>query len=308
MAPSDHSHPICVHMAGGDMKFNPIPLPERERVRLVTGNPIAAARFFNFMVMLFLKYVLRVDEAGMNGLFRETSAYYGTVEQQGRLTLHLHMVIWIRYSLSPQQIRERLLASDSDFQKKLFQYLEKAHKDKYFMGTQADVFNMRHEVEAQPGFVDLMETLPKAPDLHCGDACPKCMAGKMSEGWWMYFKRIVDMLICKCNIHTCHTNTWADGSVKANANVKGCKDNKWKRCKAHFPRKLYNETNVDSSTGHINLLKKEQWINTFAPIITYLFRCNTDVTSLYSSTAIKAVLIYVMDYITKPGLKTHAYL
>ncbi|PBK59988.1 hypothetical protein ARMSODRAFT_838676, partial [Armillaria solidipes] len=81
MAPFNHSHPICVHMVGGDMKFNPIPLPEHERVRMVTGNPIAAARFFNFMVMLFLKYVLRVDNAGMNGLFGETSAYYGTVEQ-----------------------------------------------------------------------------------------------------------------------------------------------------------------------------------------------------------------------------------
>ncbi|PBK59987.1 hypothetical protein ARMSODRAFT_991029 [Armillaria solidipes] len=216
------------------------------------------------------------------------------------------MIIWIRYSITPQKIRDRLLTSDSDFQKMLFQYLESAHKGEYFTGNQADVFNMRHDVEAQPGFVDLTEVLPDTPAPHCRDACPDCVASEMSEGWWTYFKHTVDMLICKCNIHTCHTNTWANGSVKANANAKGCKDNKWKHCKAHFPHKLFNETNVDSSTGHVNLLKKEKWINTFTPIITYLFRCNTDITLLRSGTAIKAVLIYVTDYITKPGLKTCA--
>ena len=51
--------------------------------------------------------------------------------------------------------------------------------------------------------------------------------------------------------------------------------------------------------------KIEPWLNTFTPLVTYLFRCNTDVTSLSSGTAIKAVVIYVSDYITKTTLKTH---
>ena len=37
----------------------------------------------------------------------------------------------------------------------------------------------------------------------------------------------------------------------------------------------------------------------------YALRCNTDVTSLSSGTAIKAVVLYVSDYITKSTLKTH---
>ena len=49
----------------------------------------------------------------------------------------------------------------------------------------------------------------------------------------------------------------------------------------------------------------EPWLNTFTPLVTYLFRCNTDVTSLSSGTAIKAVVIYVSDYITKTTLKTN---
>ncbi|KAF8573075.1 hypothetical protein K439DRAFT_1650069 [Ramaria rubella] len=62
---------------------------------------------------------------------------------------------------------------------------------------------------------------------------------------------------------------------------------------------------VDSKTGHINLKKGEAWINTFTPIVTYLLRCNSDVTSLLSGTAIKAVIAYVTDYVSKSPLKTY---
>ncbi|KAF8891011.1 hypothetical protein BD779DRAFT_1437885, partial [Infundibulicybe gibba] len=46
-------------------------------------------------------------------------------------------------------------------------------------------------------------------------------------------------------------------------------------------------------------------MNSITPLVTYIFRCNTDVTSLNSGTAVKEVVIYVSDYITKSSLKTH---
>ncbi|PBK92314.1 hypothetical protein ARMGADRAFT_871324, partial [Armillaria gallica] len=81
MAPSDHNHPICVYWADKMTEFNPIPQSEKDRVRLVTSNPIAAARFFNFMVQLFIMLVLWVGDSALQGLFGDTSTYYGTVEQ-----------------------------------------------------------------------------------------------------------------------------------------------------------------------------------------------------------------------------------
>ena len=45
--------------------------------------------------------------------------------------------------------------------------------------------------------------------------------------------------------------------------------------------------------------------NTFCYILSYLIRCNSDVTSLLSGTSIKAVIAYVTDYITKTPLKSH---
>jgi hypothetical protein len=39
--------------------------------------------------------------------------------------------------------------------------------------------------------------------------------------------------------------------------------------------------------------------------VTYLLRCNTDITSLLSKIAIKAIVAYISDYVIQPGLKTH---
>jgi len=65
------------------------------------------------------------------------------------------------------------------------------------------------------------------------------------------------------------------------------------------------ETTVDPQTGYLNMKKGESWLNTFTPVLSYLIRCNSDVTSLLSGTAIKAAVAYVADYITKAPLKTH---
>ncbi|KAF8229315.1 hypothetical protein L208DRAFT_1482379, partial [Tricholoma matsutake] len=58
-------------------------------------------------------------------------------------------------------------------------------------------------------------------------------------------------------------------------------------------------------TGTIDIKKGESWLNTFTYLVTYILRCNTDITSLHSGTAIKGVLLYVSNYVTKPALKTH---
>lgn len=62
---------------------------------------------------------------------------------------------------------------------------------------------------------------------------------------------------------------------------------------------------MDHSDGHILMKKKESWLNTFSYPLTYLLRCNTDITSLLLGMSIKAIISYVTDYVTKPTLKTH---
>lgn len=81
--------------------------------------------------------------------------------------------------------------------------------------------------------------------------------------------------------------------------------NKQGKCKARFPRLRFEQTEVDPITGALNVKKGEVWINFFTPLVTFLLRCNTDITSLLSGTAIKAIVAYISDYVTKPGLKTY---
>ena len=57
--------------------------------------------------------------------------------------------------------------------------------------------------------------------------------------------------------------------------------------------------------GALNIKKGESMLNNVTAEVTYLIRSNTDVTSLLSGTAIKAVVAYVSDYISKPSLKTY---
>src|SRR5580704_15354235 len=84
-----------------------------------------------------------------------------------------------------------------------------------------------------------------------------------------------------------------------------CRSNKYGTCKARFPRDIVSETMIDPATGALLMKKHEQWMNTVTPMVTYLVRSNTDVTSLLSGTAIKAVIVYISDYITKSSLKTY---
>ena len=74
-----------------------------------------------------------------------TIPIYGTVEQQGRLTLHLHMLLWIKGALAPQEVRDKILDPDSDFQKSMVEYLESVHQGESFDWKLEDVIEKEDE-------------------------------------------------------------------------------------------------------------------------------------------------------------------
>ncbi|THU88174.1 hypothetical protein K435DRAFT_821727 [Dendrothele bispora CBS 962.96] len=172
------------------------------------------------------------------------------------------MLLWIKSSKSPQEIRDAILNPHSDFQQKIVKYLESVHTGDFLTGSRAEVENMLQHKGNMEGYESPLNTLPTAP--------PK--------------------VHCSCNEIDCQR--W-------------CLDNKWGTCKARFPREVFDATQIDIDTGALCLKKSEPWINTYNSVMTYLLRCNSDVTSLLSGTAIKAVVAYVSDYITKWSLNTH---
>jgi hypothetical protein len=137
-APADVHHPIALYYADTKQTYWPNMPSKNVRKRLIANNPVAGARFFEFMVDMFIQYVL-VNGSNHNGFYGKTSGYYGTVERQGRLTLHMHMMIWIKHSLTPQELREKIMNPESDFQKRLVEYLESRDVGEFVTGTMSSV-------------------------------------------------------------------------------------------------------------------------------------------------------------------------
>ncbi|KAA1478950.1 hypothetical protein DENSPDRAFT_788608, partial [Dentipellis sp. KUC8613] len=79
-APVDWKHPIALYYADQDMTIYPKLYKKDDSIRLIANNPVASARFFKLMVDLFINHVLGYNSTHA-GLFGDTNAYYGTVEQ-----------------------------------------------------------------------------------------------------------------------------------------------------------------------------------------------------------------------------------
>ncbi|KAF9471126.1 hypothetical protein BDN70DRAFT_767799, partial [Pholiota conissans] len=252
------------------------------------------------------------------------------------LTLHMHMMLWIKGAFTPQQIRDRIMSHDTPFQKALISYLESAHQGEFITGSMDEIKAKVpmpqegrkgvHSIKTNepcstilPGYKDPTQTLPSQPPPLCtlhSDNVEHCDACLKHKQWWELFDETVDDLLCRSNIHKCRMakskgKDTIDGQLDKketgddnNSGPKGCL-NKDGVCMARFPRDVYARTTVDENDGHIFMKKLEPMMNTFTPCLTYLLRANSDITSLLSGTSIKAIISYVTDYVTKPTLKTH---
>jgi hypothetical protein len=115
LSPADNKHPLCLYFADNKKSFNVnLSRSDDEQFHLVANNPIAGARFFNFMVKMFIVHVLGFGKKEQ-GLYSETLVFYDMVKQQGWLTLHLHMLIWIHETLPPDEMCHRILDPSSEF-------------------------------------------------------------------------------------------------------------------------------------------------------------------------------------------------
>ena len=308
LSPADIQHPLCVYYAGTQTEFRPTITTYDDRMRSVCANPVAGARFFHFMVETFITDVLGINESH-RGLYGDTGGYYGTVEQQGRLTLHLHMLLWIKGNISPQEMRDKILKSNSVWRKKLIDWLESCHTGDFLTGSYAEVCESVGKKREEEGYIDPTQSFPEAPPkkcvmVHCKGEEEDCESCRNTAKWVDRYATTVDDLLLRSNVHSCNRGMNKDGTRRKNKASGGCMDNRWNKCKARFPRPTFLKTMIDE-LGTISMKKFEAWLNTFTPLVTYALRCNTDITSLSSGTAIKAVVLYVSDYITKSTLKTH---
>ena len=114
--PADVQDPIAQVLCGEDFdldNFNAF--DQRPSPTAIAADPFAAAKFFHLMVNAVLQHLLGIKGSDVNGSVRreigilgEVEAYIGTVEAQGRGTLHLHMLLWLSGSKTSKDMKDCL--------------------------------------------------------------------------------------------------------------------------------------------------------------------------------------------------------
>ena len=126
--PADTQDPITHVLTGREIDLDRFDaLDDLPSPAAVASDPFASAAFFHLMVPAVLQCLLGIRQScdgkavqREKGIFGSVDGYIGTVEAQGRGTLHLHMVIWLTGSVTSSRMKELLLTEQFRNQVKRF--------------------------------------------------------------------------------------------------------------------------------------------------------------------------------------------
>ncbi|KAH9001654.1 hypothetical protein EDB92DRAFT_1762266, partial [Lactarius akahatsu] len=114
--PADTQDPVAHVLCGENIDLDAFDAhDERPSAVAIAADPFASASFFHLTINALLQTLLGIEGYTHNqsihheiGILREVSAFIGTIEAQGRGTLHLHMILWLCGSPPLQEMKERL--------------------------------------------------------------------------------------------------------------------------------------------------------------------------------------------------------
>ena len=127
--PSDTQDPIAQVLCGENIDLDHFSaLDHRPSAAAIASDPYGAATFFHLVIKAVLETLLGIEGKSNGrsikrekGILGTVEAYIGTIEAQGRGTLHLHMILWLSSSLPAPQMHEHLL--QKDFRDKIKQFI-----------------------------------------------------------------------------------------------------------------------------------------------------------------------------------------
>jgi hypothetical protein len=92
-----------------------------ERARIAANDPVACAKAFHCIITAILNDVLgyNTPEGGVLG---HVKAYYGTVEETGKGTLHMHLLLWMFGGKNGRQVWP-MIEQDPEFSDQVLEYM-----------------------------------------------------------------------------------------------------------------------------------------------------------------------------------------
>ncbi|KIM24569.1 hypothetical protein M408DRAFT_31468, partial [Serendipita vermifera MAFF 305830] len=234
----------------------------------------------------FINKVLRYGQK-KPGLFGKCTAYYGSVEAQGKGTLHCHFLIWLDGHLSPQELRDKI-RDDANFKAHIFSYLESIIK--------CEPPGTMEVVEEEEGVcLDAPKRAEGVPNPSV-IALPQC--SEMSEeDFESAFQATVKALVYENHWHFHNATCWKylkRGEPKDDSH-----------CRMRIDGATRATTSIDQETESILLRRLHPRVNCYNDVLAFLTQSNNDIKFIGSGEGAKALLYYITDYITKASLPTH---
>ncbi|TFK88333.1 hypothetical protein K466DRAFT_489162 [Polyporus arcularius HHB13444] len=277
--PSDIHDPIAQFFAGESINLDNFlasagPDAAR-RAMVIADDPYAAARFFHFLTLTILEtlFQIRVTPYSVKsgtGVLGKAAAYVGSVESQGRGSLHLHMLLWLHNTPRSEQLQE--LLRQEDFRTRVLAYI-RANIRAYLTGLETAA-----SVKAIPKDNDIPFSLPPHPDSPDYDAAVADYELRLARAQ---------------QVHTCKVKRCLRFNAKGSLECKR---------RAPFERAEDDYVKDDGRWGPKRLYR---YMNGWIPSVLVHGRCNNDGKLLTNGADTKNITFYVSSYAGKKQAKNH---
>lgn len=285
--PADTFHPLSLYIAGVDLDFenvlNNAFFPSGyERSQIIASHPVSTSIFFNHLMETIISSLI------MGGVLGPIDSYFGPEENQGRGSLHTHMVLWLSTNLKPKDIKEKI--SDPEFRENLTKYLEDIVRE-----TLNDN-NFQNNSDTETSHIQINETkeLKTNVSYSKGDLPAACLStpDPRDPYYEEKFEQDVLNLVMETNIHRHNATCYKYAKLNDQKTT----------CRMRFPRAKVEKSSIDPLTGEVKLKRSNEWVNNYNETIISACRCNMDIKPIFSGKDAKALCYYITDYVTKSSL------
>jgi Helitron helicase-like domain at N-terminus len=269
--PSDINNPIAQLFAGEEIDVEAIAClaDDHHRSKVIADDPYAAAAFFHFIIQTILDKLFQVRVVGHQvksgeGILGHVASYFGLVESQGRGTLHLHLLLWLQGTPSPERIQEKL--KTAEFRDRVAAFIrENVHA--YVPGLES-----AESIKAITLDKDVTSRGPPSPD---------------SLNYEQTLQKEEFMLARTEQIHVCKLRRCLVLDAQGKT-----------RCKRRAPFPCSDEAYV-LETGEWGPKRLHGYVNGWLPGVLVNARCNNDIKLLTNGGDTKNITYYVTTYAAK---------
>ncbi|KAJ2916205.1 hypothetical protein MD484_g4202, partial [Candolleomyces efflorescens] len=303
--PSDIHNPIVSVLANrcttAESMMAALGQTSRQRVLAGAKRPAASAMFFDAIMDAFIKIILAYDKTGKSrGVYGVCDAYYGTVEVQGRGSLHCHMLVWLQGHLPPESLKEAVLG-DVQYRSKLVGWLDSIMQSN-FLSTIAVSSGGEGSTISRVGLGEtsvhaVSELVEGLSDPHPGCVIEPQISQLPPSEFWKEYPIFVNELLLRYNWHWHCATCWKylrRGELRSPEN-----------CRFGLDGTTIPETSIEEGTGRVVVSRIQPMMTSYTDIVMFLLKCNMDVKFIGSGNEAKALMYYITDYITKTPLPIH---